>query len=211
MDVDYVRVYPYSTKTTSTTLSPIANVYVQDGVSATKNFSGSPTLLVENGATGDKQNSYLKFDLSNITAPVLQATLYLTPVAVGESETVDVANYVPNSKTVNVANYVPDNGWTASGITWNSQPAISARLSTGTNYGQGMLTSFDVTTMAKAGKQFSVQIAGDDPSKSPASIAYGSQDNDAISDRPKLVVISGDSSTLQQPTADDHNGPHATH
>jgi endo-1,3-1,4-beta-glycanase ExoK len=211
MDVDYVRVYPYSTKTTSTTLSPIANVYVQDGVSATRNFSGSPTLLVENGAIGDKHNSYLKFDLSNITAPVLQATLYLTPVTVGESRTVAVANYVPDSKTVNVANYVPDNRWTARGITWNNQPAISARLSTGVNYGQGILTSFDVTAVAKAGKQFSVQIAGDNPSKSTASIAYGSQDNEAISYRPQLVVISGDSSSRQQPTADDHDGPHATH
>ena len=191
MDVDYIRVYPYSTKTTSTTLSPVANVYVQDGVSATKNFSGSTKLLVETGAVGQNGNSYLKFDLSSITAPVLQATLYLTPVTVGASKTVDVANYVPDSKTVNVASYVPDNSWSASSITWNNQPAISARLSTGINYGQGMLTSFDVTAIAKAGKQFSVRIAGANPNEGSATIAYGSQDNEAINYHPQLVVISG--------------------
>jgi endo-1,3-1,4-beta-glycanase ExoK len=202
MDVDYVRVYPYSTKTTSTTLSPIANVYVQNGASATKNFSGSATLIVENGMIGDKRNSYLKFDLSNITAPVQQATLYLTPVSVGESKTVEVANYVPDRKIVNVANYVPDNRWSTNGLTWNNQPSISSRLSVGINYGQGMLTSFDVTAMAKAGKEFSVQIAGDNPNEGAASIAYGSEDCEVVSYRPRLVVISGYPSAPQRPTAE---------
>jgi endo-1,3-1,4-beta-glycanase ExoK len=192
MEVDYVRVYPYSTKTTSTTLSPIAEAYVQDGNAATTTFVGSPMLFVKNGVAGTKQNSYLKFDLSNITRRVLQATLYLTPTMVGESNAVDVANYVPDSKSITVANYVPDNAWTASGITWNNQPSISARLSTGINYGQGMLTNFDVTAMAKAGKQFSVQIAGDTSSGSPTSIAYGSQQNETIGYRPQLVIISGE-------------------
>ena len=190
MEVAYVRVYPYSTKTTSTTLSPIAEAYVQDGNAARTNFVGSPMLFVKNGAAGNKRNSYLKFDLSNITGRVLQATLYLTPAMVGESKAEDVANYVPDSKTVNVANYVPDNSWTASGITWNNQPSTSARLSTGINYGQGILTSFDVTAKAKAGKQFSVQIAGDTSSGSATAIAYGSQDNGTINYRPQLVIIS---------------------
>ena len=194
MEVNYVRVYPYSTKTTSTTLSPIAEAYVQDGDAATTNFAGSPMLFVKNGETGNKQKSYLKFDLSKITGPVLQATLYLTPAVVGESKTADVANYVPNSKTVNVASYVPSNSWTASGMTWNSQPAISARLSTGTKYGQGILTTFDVTDMAKAGKQFSVQIAGDISSGQSTSVAYGSQKNGTPNYRPRLVIISATSS-----------------
>jgi endo-1,3-1,4-beta-glycanase ExoK len=180
MDVDYVRVYPYSTKTTSTTLSPIADAYVQDGVTATTNFFGSPTLFVKKDATGYKQNSYLKFDLSQITAPVLQATLYLTPTAVGEK-----------NKIITIANYVPDNSWTANGITWNNQPAISAQLSTSINYDAGILTNFDVTAMATAGRQFSVQIAGNTPSGSRTSVAYASQENSTTNYRPRLVIISG--------------------
>ena len=190
MEVDYVRVYPYSTKTTSTTLSPIAETYVQDGNASKTNFAGSPMLFVNNGEADDKQNSYLKFDLSSIKGRVLQATLYLTPAMVGESKTMDVRNYVPNSKTVNVADYVPDNNWKASDITWSSQPTISARLSSGTNYGQGILTSFDVTKVARAGKQLSVQIAGDTASGQRASVAYASQENETTDYRPRLVVIS---------------------
>ncbi len=185
MEVDYVRVYPYSTKTTSTTLNPIADAYVQDGAAATTNFVGSPTLFVKRDAAGYNQISYLKFDLSQITAPVLQATLYLTSTAVGEN------------KTVNAANYVPDNSWTASGISWNNQPAIADKLSTGTNYGAGILTSFDVTAKATAGQQFSVQIAGDTPSGSHTTVAYGSQENGTRNYRPRLVIISGKNPSLE--------------
>lgn len=178
MEVDYVRVYPYSTKTTSTTLSPIADAYVQDGNAATTNFVGSPTLFVKRDATGYNQNSWLKFDLSQITTPVLQATLYLTPTAVGKNN------------VTTIASYVPDNSRTAKDITWTNQPAISARLSTGTNYAPHILTNFDVTAMAIAGKQFSVQIAGDASSGNPTSVAYGSQENGTTNYRPQLVIIS---------------------
>jgi hypothetical protein len=109
---------------------------------------------------------------------------------VGESKSVNVGNYVPDSKSVTVANYVPDNGWTASGITWNNQPAISAQLAKGTNYGQGIQTNFDVTAMAKAGKQLSVQIAGDPSNGKPTSVAYGAEENGTINYRPQLVIIS---------------------
>jgi endo-1,3-1,4-beta-glycanase ExoK len=190
MEVDYVRVYPYSMKTTSTILHPTAEAYVQDGNAARSTFVGSPMLFVNNGAGGTKQNSYLKFDLSHITGRVLQATLYLTPAMVHENKTVDVTNYVPDSTSVTVASYVPDNRWTAGGITWNNQPSISARRSTGINYGQGILTNFDVTAMAIAGKRFSVQIGGDTSSGSTTSIAYGSQENETVSYRPQLVIIS---------------------
>jgi endo-1,3-1,4-beta-glycanase ExoK len=189
MEIDYVRVYPYSTKTFSITLSPIAGAYVQDGNAATTNFAGSPMLFVKNGQASNRQNSYLKFDLSKIRGRVLQATLYLTPAMVGEIKAGDAGNYIPNNKTVNVANYVPDNSWTARDITWNNQPATSARLSTGINYGQGILTSFDLTAMAKAGKQLSVQIAGDSSSGKPTSVAYGSQENEITNYRPQLVLI----------------------
>lgn len=190
MEVDYVRVYPYSTKTTSTTLSPIAEAYVQDGNAATTNFAGSQVLFVTNREAGSKQNLYLKFDLSRVTGRVLQATLYLTPAMVGQGKTVGVANYIPNSKTVNIASYVPDSSWTAGSITWKNQPAASIRLSKGISYGQGIVTNFDVTAMAKAGTQLSLQIAADISGGEPTSIAYGSQTNVTPNYRPRLVIIS---------------------
>jgi endo-1,3-1,4-beta-glycanase ExoK len=195
MDVDYVRVYPYSTKTTSTTLIPIAEAYVQDGNAAKDNFFGSRTLSVKSAEGGDNQKTYLKFDLSKLTGTILQATIYLTPVRVGESKADEVANYLPNSKSINIANYVPNNGWSAGEMTWNNQPDASVRLSSGTIYGAGLLTNFDVTAVAKAGKQLSVQIAPDPSSSGQVPVAYGSSRNETVSYRPRLVVITGQSQT----------------
>ena len=179
LDIDYVRVYPYSTKTTSTTLSAVEDAYVRDGKAETTNFFCSPTLFVKKDVTGYNRNSYLKFDLSQITAPVLQATLYLTPTALEEDNSTTTAKYVPSSS------------WAADGITWKNQPATSIQLSTGTNY-VGSVTNFDVTAVATAGQSFSVQIAADASSGSPASVVgYGSQESRTTGNRPQLVIISG--------------------
>jgi beta-glucanase (GH16 family) len=199
-DIDYVRVYPYSMKTTSTTLSAVEDTYVRDGKAETANFFCSPTLFVKKEATGYNRNSYLKFDLSHITAPVLQATLYLTPTVIEEDN------------VTTIARYVPVNSWTADSITWKNQPVTSVQLSTGTNYSVGTLTNFDVTAVATAGQAFSVQIAADASSGSPASVVgYGSQENSATTYRPQLVIISGElPSNLRPRAVDKHGGPHST-
>lgn len=178
LDVDYVRVYPYSTNTTSTTLSPVADGYVRDGSSADTNFAGSPTLGVKSDVTGNNQNAYLKFDLSQIQGTVLQATLYLTPVTTGQG------------KITNAANFVADTTWTASGITWNKQPATSGTMSTGISYAPNILTNFDASAYAAAGKLFALQIAPNTPTGSGTEVDYASQENSTAAYRPQLVVIS---------------------
>ncbi len=178
LDVDYVRIYPYSTNVTSTTLSDIADAYVRDGSYANTNFGGSSTLVVKQDATGYNRNSWLKFDLSQITGTVLQATLYLTPTSAGENN------------IYNFANYATDNSWIADEITWNNQPKVSGRLSTGISFGAGILTYFDVTAAAKAGQQLSIQIAPDTPTGSSAWVEYASQENGTVNYQPRLVVLS---------------------
>lgn len=178
LDIDYVRIYPYSTNTTSTTLSPIADAYVRDGSYANTNFAGSATLVTKKDATGYNRNSYLKFDLSQITGTVLQATLYLTPTSQGQN------------KITNYANYVADNSWTETGITWNNQPQTAGQMSTGLNYSADLLTNFDTSAYATAGQPFSVQIAPDTPTGSPSWVDYASQENGTANYRPQLVVIS---------------------
>ena len=178
LDVDYVRVYPYLTNTTSTTLNPVADAYVRDGSYADTNFGGSATLVTKQDTTGYNRNSYLKFDLSQITGTVLQATLYLTPTSQGEN---NVTNY---------ANYVADNCWTETGITWNNQPQTAGQMSTGLNYSADLLTNFDASAYATAGQPFSVQIAPDTPTGSAAWVDYASQENGNVNYQPQLVVIS---------------------
>lgn len=178
LDVDYVRVYPYSTNTTSTTLSPIADAYVQDGSNADTNFGGSAILVTKKDATGYNRNSYLMFDLSQITGTVLQATLYLTSTSQGEN---NITNY---------ANYVASNNWTESGITWNNQPSSTTTMSTGLSYAANMLANFDASSYAASGQRFSVEIAPDTPTGSNAWIDYASQENGTTNSRPQLVIIS---------------------
>lgn len=178
LDVDYVRVYPYSTNTTSTTLSPIADAYVRDGNYANTNFGGSGTLVTKKDATGYNRNSYLMFDLSGITGTVLQATLYMTSTSQGQSNITDYANYAAS------------NSWTANTITWNNQPASSGTMSTGISYAANMLTNFDASVYATSGQQFSVELAPDTPTGTNAWIDYASQENGTTNSRPQLVVIS---------------------
>lgn len=178
LDVDYVHVYPYSTNTTSTTLSPIADAYVRDGSDANTNFAGSPTLGVKSDITGNNQNAYLKFDLSQITGVVLKATLYLTPVTTGQN------------KITNSANYVANTTWTPGNITWSNQPPIVATMSTGISYAANILMNFDVSTYATAYKPFSIQIAPDTPTGNGTEVDYASHENSTVTYRPQLVVIS---------------------
>lgn len=178
MDVDYVRVYPYTTNVVSTTLYDVADAYVQDGSYAAENLAGSTTLKVQGDTTGNNQNAYLKFDLSQIAGTVLQATLYLTPVSVG------------SGNITNTLNYVADNSWTAGGITWNDQPQTSGQLSTGISFGPNILTNIDVTAQAKAGQTLSLQVAPDTPTGSATWVDYGSEENPTVGYRPRLVVIS---------------------
>jgi len=178
LDVDYVRVYPYSTNTTSTALNPVADVYVRNGNDANTNFAGSTTLGVKSDVTGNNQNAYLMFDLSQITGTVLQATLYLRPMTTGQSN------------IANSANYVADNSWTASGITWNNQPQTSGTMSTGISYAANILANFDASAYAAAGKQLSIQIAPDTPTGSSSEVDYASQENSTATYRPQLIVIS---------------------
>lgn len=180
MDVDYVRVYPYNTKTVSTTLYDIADTYVEDGPSADSNFSSEKKLRVARNLTGANRASYLKFDLSKITVPILKATLYLSPLSVS------------GNKVATVAQNIPDNSWEPDTITWNKKLGTSTLLSTGINYGAGILTNFDVTAAATSAKQFTVLITQDPQSEDGAFVEYASQKDEVATNRPRLVIITAD-------------------
>jgi beta-glucanase (GH16 family) len=177
LDIDYVHVYPYSATVTTTTLSPVADAYVRDGIYSAENFGGSDILNVKADATGYNRNSYLKFDLTGITGTVRQATLYMTPVSVGEAN------------ITNKAYTVSDNTWTANTITWDTQPSSPALLSTGINYGANILTNFDVTANAAAGQLYSVKLGPGSPTGGPTFVGYAAQEHATANYRPTLVVL----------------------
>ncbi len=177
MDVDYVRVYPYAASITTTMLSPAANAYVRDGSYAGQNFGGSSTLAVQGGTSGNNQISFLKFDLTGLTGTVQQATLYLTPVTVSQTNTNNAVSYVAN------------NSWAENTVTWNNQPGPSTAVSNGRVYSASTLTNFDVTAYAKSGQVMTVVIAPGTGSGNGAAVTYGSSENASTSYRPMLVVL----------------------
>src|SRR5262249_50148723 len=98
-------------------LYPVADAYVRDGSSATKNFGGVDPLLVKMNRPGYNREAFVKFSLSGVTG-VSSAILHLTAAA--------SSTHTMNSGVCAVA----DDGWTESGITWDNQPAIGALLAT---------------------------------------------------------------------------------
>lgn len=98
--------------TTTVTLGPTGDAYVQDGTSANTNFGSAPDLQVKVSDPGYNHESYISFDLSSYSAGSISgATLRLY----GELETAGTGY------TVNV---LPTSGsWSESSITWNTKPA----------------------------------------------------------------------------------------
>ncbi|MFP2903889.1 DNRLRE domain-containing protein [Pyxidicoccus sp. 3LFB2] len=89
----------------TTVLQPVADATVDASAPAT-NFGTTPTLLVDQAAVA--YESFLRFDLGGVTAPVQQATLRL---------------YVVDPSPDGPQLFLTDSGWTETGITWNARPA----------------------------------------------------------------------------------------
>lgn len=90
---------------TPTVLQPVADATVDASAPAT-NFGTTTTLLVDQAATA--YESFLRFDLASVTAPIQRATLRL---------------YVIDPSPDGPQLFLTDTGWTETGITWNQKPA----------------------------------------------------------------------------------------
>lgn len=165
----------------STSLSDLADSYVQNGTYANTNYGSSTYLTTKNDGTGYFRNSYLMFNLSSIIAPITKATVYLTPVSEGQSGFTNQAYLVSN------------NAWTESGITWNNAPPLgSTLLGSWTVPGVHTQISFDVTAQAIAaqsnGNLLSLGITSPTNIGSNGWVEYGSKENGTASYRPMIVV-----------------------
>jgi lysophospholipase L1-like esterase len=90
-----------------------SDVYVRDGAFADMNFSSVPDLSVANGA--EHREAYLRFALTNIYGPVVNARLRLTRSGSG----------LGGSHALTL---VPDNTWSETTLTWNSRPTSGPHL-----------------------------------------------------------------------------------
>ncbi|MCX3061584.1 polysaccharide lyase family 8 super-sandwich domain-containing protein [Streptomyces beihaiensis] len=109
---------------TASLLPATAAAYVRDGSYATDNYGDLATLVVKNvnsSGSGYDRQSLLKFDVSGLTGTVSRAILW----AYGNVEDSG------GDQTTVQAFALTSDGWSETGVTWNTRPALGAALGTG--------------------------------------------------------------------------------
>jgi hypothetical protein len=127
----------------STTLNDTADAYVRDGSNAGANFGTAKDLEVKKGGSGFNRVSYIKFDLSSVSAI--------------NSVKLNLFGKVSDTQDASLATSlfsVADTSWTETGINFNNAPAVGASaLATATITGTTLqMVQFDVTAYVKAQK-----------------------------------------------------------
>ena len=98
-----------ATSGATTTLSPVADGYVQDNTPST-NYGTSTQFVVGNSPV---RRSFLKFTVSGLTQPITNATLRIRTID-GDA----------GSNNGGVFKSMTNTTWSETGTTWNNQPAI---------------------------------------------------------------------------------------
>lgn len=126
-------------------LIAIADTYVRGGRYSNDNYGSEPTLVVKDGSDNFNRNTYIKFDLSNLSKKVTYVGLR---VMVGK-----VTNGVPAPLFVFG---MEDDSWDEMTMTWNNRPLVdSQQLLSQAQVSQTGIIEFDVTDYINA------QITGD--------------------------------------------------
>lgn len=121
------------------------DAYVRGGADAGSNFGSETQLVIRNNGegSGSTRRSFIKFDLSGLTAPVYNVKLRL-----------NVANDAP-IPTEDLLHQVPDDSWSEATITYNNQPAVGSLVGTQTVPPNSSWVEYDITTLVNN------EIAGD--------------------------------------------------
>jgi hypothetical protein len=162
----------------TTTLSPIADSYV-DSSSPSSTFGATDTSIYsDNGNTtvGDKTIiGYIKFDLSSLAGKTITGA------------TLKVYANNTSTSTQNIKS-VSDNSWPEA-ISWSTKPIAGSQVaSISANTGTGVWVSVDLTSYLapKAGQQASLEV----DQSSIDGFAFNSKNNSA--NKPQLVVTYDD-------------------
>jgi PKD repeat protein len=165
------------------TLLPVADARV---FQASPNAnSGSALLLRVLSATGSSNHSYLRFDLSGPSAPVISAKLRL---------------YCTDASSIGGQLYPTSSAWAENTLTWNNKPAASgAQIGALGPVAVGAWVEVDVTQAVAAGGPVSFVLS----STSADAANYSSREG---VHPPELVVATG---LPQPPVADFSASPTA--
>jgi hypothetical protein len=156
-----------------------ADAYVRDGGSAGTNFGTATSLQTRSTtSTGNRRDSYLRFDISGFTT-ISSAKLSL------------LAKTSDNTAIVVTAYGVSSTSWGEKTITWNNKPARSSTAikSVTVNGSTDRTYTLDLTSYVKgrlAAGAKSISIALHDPSNTSGNISLHSRESS--SGKPTLAL-----------------------
>jgi PKD repeat protein len=171
------------------TLTPVADAHVKSSSPST-NYGKLDTLRLRNGGTtSDTYRSYLKFDVSGLSAAASSAKLRLF-----------VTDPSPDGGSV----YKVGDGWTETGITWANAPVISgSSLRSAGATTTGSWVEYDVTSAVAGNGPVSFAITTTSSNSQYATSREGAN-------KPQLVIGGGGSTPPpagSAPTADFSGTP----
>ena len=191
------------TTSTSVSLFPVADAYVQDGTTAATNFgSATPLLLKTANQSGQRRDVYMKFDLSTVSRNITSAKLRFTAALTAAGD-------------INTSAYsVVDTAWLESdpgGINWNNKPVRSGTALPGATVAVTTTTfatyELDVTgyiTAEKAAGRDVISVALHNPSNSSNHITLHSRE--ATANKPQLLLTTSSSNNAAPTVSLSANG-----
>ena len=172
----------------STSFTPVADTYAQDSTPST-NYGTSTQFVVDNSPV---RQTFLKFSVSGLTAPVTSAKLRIRTIT-GNGGSSNGGTFKSMTSTT----------WSETGTTWNNKPAIDgATLGSLDSVTKDTWYEIDVTSLVTGNGTFS--IGATSPSSDGAY--YDSRESGA--DAPQLVITTGsDPSPSPTPTPPPSGDP----
>jgi acid phosphatase type 7 len=159
------------TPTASTSLTPVADAYV-DSSSSGSNYGSGSTLRIDGSPT---VRSYLRFDLSRVSGTIAQARLRI---------------YANSASTSGISLYpVSDSTWGETNITFSTAPAIGTLFATTGAVRAGTWNEVDVTNLIKSKGLVSLALG------TPGATAISLASRESGANAPQLVVYTGQSNS----------------
>jgi hyaluronate lyase len=162
------------------TLYSAADAFVRDGTYATTNYGATTYVTVKNDAAGYVRKGLFKFNLASVPGTIDSATLKLTATSVGTS---GISHNLYQTTT---------DGWTETGVTWNTRPANGSLLASYAVPALNTAVQLDVTSAAtgvmSGTKLLSLGVEAAANYGSNGSVDYASKENANTGYRPALVV-----------------------
>lgn len=116
-----------------------ADAFVRNGTYASTNYGSANVLTVKEGSTDWTRESYLKFDLTNISGVITNATLKMVPA--DSNNDISNINYLVKP--------VANDSWAENMINWNNRPSVGS-TPIDSKPGSFLPIEWDVTSYAES-------------------------------------------------------------